>query len=61
MAIQQGKQKPASLVQWLTASPSTTATRVQSSASAYMQIGFMPYKMEVHTCYNSQLVTAASL
>ena len=28
--------------------------------SAYRQFGFMP-KMEVHTCYNSQKVTAASV
>ena len=29
-------------------------------SSAYRQFGFMP-KMEVHTCYNSQKVTAASV
>ena len=28
--------------------------------SAYRQFGFMP-KMDVHTCYNSQKVTAASV
>ena len=51
---------PASLVQWLAASPCTAATLVQSPGSAYRQFGFMP-EMEVHTCYNSQKVTAASV
>ena len=32
----------------------------ESPGSAYRQFGFMP-KMEVHTCYNSQKVTAASV
>ena len=56
---------PASLVQWLAASLSSPwwsgfNPRVQSPGSAYRQFGSMP-KMEIHTCYNSQKVTAASV
>ena len=45
---------------WLAASPGTATTWVQCPGLAYRQFRFMP-KMEIHTYYNSQKVTAASV